>query len=133
MTDRELDALFAEKVLGCKVGPLEGWPTRIPCCLCSDTHPHGRLDERDMSHFPALPLYTSDLNAAWEGLSVLAPSRFAVVRHMGSLYTQVEIWTQPDHGSSDRVCESQDSHPAKAIVLACLRAKGVEIPETVVE
>ena len=124
---RRLDALFAEKVLGCKV---QDRPLGPECrCECTDvfggSHPHGGLVH---GTDPKICRYTRSLDAAW-----LSPPLFDIgVWHL-SVVTQegpcgpyrglvtLERSDQPG-GSTTRAATA--SHPAEALVLACLRAVG---------
>ena len=108
---RRLDALFAEKVLGCPapICACEYWPggQRMAdgvawCCACKRPH--------------ADP-YTRSLDAAWVG----AAEHFPIIElHMAPRAI-------PFHAEVERDgFESMDDadHPAEALVLACLRAVG---------
>jgi hypothetical protein len=116
---RRLDALFAEKVLGCPapICACEYWPggQRMAdgvawCCACKRPH--------------ADP-YTRSLDAAWEG----ARQHFT-----GSVSIGVSSGYGPDGDSSKAhisepmscaiAAEALADHPAEALVLACLRAVG---------
>lgn len=102
---RRLDVLFAERVLGLRFISL----------------PNGdRVVETD-GIYSSAPSYTRSLDAAWEG----ATSKYSTVDlsfHRGS--SHVEIETSP--GYEDM---ADASHPAEALVLACLRAMGVSEEE----
>ena len=120
MTDRlrRLDALFAERVLGCKV---KLWQRAKgdklePGCRCNSNSPHGSTDGHgDMD--PALAEFTRSLDAAWTG----AAEHFPIIEiHMAPR-------SVPFHAEVERNgFESMDDadHPAEALVLSCLRAVG---------
>ena len=103
MTDdtrlRRLDALFAERVLKNDI--------RDDMCIT--------------------PHYTRSLDAAWEGMQSinLNYSEFRKVTlcddtSVGSKPYCAQIWGAKSHVGAD----SYASHPAEALVLACLRAVG---------
>jgi hypothetical protein len=133
MTPRELDAEFAERVLGLKVD-----------------HPHtaiivsGVRQELDLWFYHgengveiALPHYTRSLDAAWQGVEKRG---FGMVMHSdhpenikaGLLYvakvnSQGGPLTAADpHRAPGRLGVGHAAHPAEAGVLACLKACVVE-------
>ena len=79
MTNRELDALVAEKVMGCKIVKFENLYDEIEfVCGCVEDKgyvhfPHGSLgldDELDTSRL--LPKYSTDIAAAWQVVEKMA-------------------------------------------------------------
>ena len=131
MTDdtrlRRLDALFAEGVMGCKVifGAYSVDGQKRGECGCPG-HKHGEWDESDMSHYPTLPHYTRSLDAAWEGADRHGWDVSLTTRGRLDMFTTVDVigYESDTHGHSREV-----AHPAEALVLACLRAVGVEESE----
>jgi hypothetical protein len=134
---RRLDALFADKVLGHLV------VYDIPDPERGETH----SDDRWTEWLPGSPSiggdtplrpYTRSLDAAWEGAINLA-------KRQNAGYVSLTWW--PEREDSDELIEAtlpgphskcdachsweskthvaQTSHPAEALVLACLRAVGV--------
>ena len=105
---RRLDALFAERVLG-TYDPQE-----------METAPgHVTADE--------LPPYTRSLDAAWEGAANLRGELFSYGIELGwqdGLSVAVMVFPRDGLRYS---CSA--THPAEALVLACLRAVGVEESE----
>ena len=133
MTDdtrlRRLDALFAERVMGCKVifGAYSVDGQKRGECGCPG-HKHGEWDESDMSHYPTLPHYTRSLDAAWEG----AQMRFDwwVLRKITSRgHPENDLFFIAEVGKRQEKGEYSADHPAEALVLASLRAVGVEESE----
>ena len=127
---RRLDALYAERVLGCtprtyrnpEHGALVG-----PECGCED---HGHWDER-CDRGSDLPLYSEDLDAAWGGVEKVGwcelsgPHRGAESDGREGYWARVEPCDAAGHDSVDVHAVS----PALAVVLACLRAVGVSEEE----
>ena len=62
MGNRRLDALFAERVLGCKV--------RDRSCGCYHLD-HAQRNDEDFVVSAGLPSYTTSLDAAWQGVERL--------------------------------------------------------------
>ena len=123
MTDdtrlRRLDALFAERVLGCKI---EYDNDGDPCCRCALdvlAAPHGQHDS-DGPFWPEIQCYTRSLDAAWEGVG----------DHEIQLGTDWEVkgrwrcYYDPDWQCGGADLTTYGAHPAEALVLACLRAVG---------
>ena len=111
---RRLDALFAERVLGCKVD----CSSATPYCDCADPGKHGGdNDGLRLAH------YTRSLDAAWEGATHLRGELFTYEIGMtwmdGSVRSMIRFPRDGVHHHADA------SHPAEALVLACLRAVGV--------
>jgi len=126
---RRLDAFFAERVLGCKI---EYDNDGDPCCRCALdvlAAPHGQHDS-DGPFWPEIQCYTRSLDAAWEGMQRI---------HLDySEFRKVKFWDDTSDGSRPYHAEVYGSkgegyacadHPAEALVLACLRAVGVEESE----
>ena len=129
MTDdtrlRRLDALFAERVLGCKI---EYDNDGDPCCRCTLdvlAAPHGQHDS-DGPFWPEIQCYTRSLDAAWEGADRHGWDVSLTTRGRLDMFTTVDVigYESDTHGHSREV-----AHPAEALVLACLRAVGVEESE----
>ena len=113
---RRLDALFAEKVLGCKVAvdPLDG---------------ESILFQIEHDLWGKIPAYTRSLDAAWEGatkIGFFSLEYFADTRKTTANVEPAHIHFRKDgeHGQSGSI-----DHPAEALVLACLRAVGVSEEE----
>jgi hypothetical protein len=124
MTDRlrRLDALFAERVLGCKVRWRE-LSDGEPECDCA-VAAHDVKDERGDAIGRLLP-YTRSLDAAWEGakrgdwfIGVEGPFADSNV-YLATIHTDC----------SETGFHEEADHPAEALVLACLRAVGVDESE----
>ena len=120
LPDRELDALFAEKVLGCPR------PFDHICGLLVDPSwdaPDGwtGIVEQDSPHKEIgwlVPDFTRSLDAAWKGVEKL--DAWSVD------FTRLGCW-QFNLGVADDDIETASDSPARAVVLACLKAKGVEL------
>lgn len=114
---RRLDALFAEKVLGCEIYTmpyqdlLSGEPVREP------------MIQRGDQHLGGLPLYTRSLDAAWAGMNESCSS-WALYRRDQRPRPERYDYIAEIHRGPDTFTGS-GSHPAEALVLACLRAVGV--------
>ena len=117
MTDRELDALVAEKVTGWK---------KITC-LTGGNQPHGEPDDdynRDWPmnpHREPIPEYSTDLAAAW-GVVGRIGGEFYLRRTASGHY---EAIFYPTPGGVNRYCTAETT--PRAICLAALRAVGVEV------
>ena len=145
LSDRELDALFAERVLGRKV---------VNCAIAGRYNKVFRpeklkfmpmvKDERFIGNYNVwwtedgtrlycgkpwapkyLPRYTTSLDAAWEGVEKLGyygkiegPSR-RTHKYLAALYNY-----EPTSEDEMSYWEAHDANPARAIVLACLKAVG---------
>ena len=110
MTDRELDALVAEKVMGLRIG-------KFQADHCDDCGP-----ER----------YSTSIAAAWEGVEKMrARDERLTFFEMGSepkgklYYCQFDFWKEPD--AAYATATAKDPSPARAICLAALKAVGVEV------
>jgi hypothetical protein len=118
---RRLDALFAEKVLGCT--------SNEHGCGCP-TRRHGIWNEGSMEHFSEFPPYTRSLDAAWEGAVQLKTDVYIespMKDHLCDAICRIGI----DWGDMGWEYQGIAPHPAEALVLACLRAVGVEEEELV--
>jgi hypothetical protein len=116
VTDRELDALVAEKVMGWTYYPLAGrWAV-----------PNSRPESNTVAN-PDFPRYSADIAAAWE-----------VVEKLGNegCYIGASIQLSPNgragcsfHSpdTGDHAMIWNDSAP-RAICLAALKAVGVKVP-----
>jgi len=124
---RRLDALFAEKVLGCKILKDDSGDF---VCGCADAidFPHGSKDGDGAPIWPEIRAYTRSLDAAWEGMQQL---------HLDYSENR-KIWDDTGDGSKPygALIEgakgkgfAKADHPAEALVLACLRAVGVSEEE----
>ena len=130
---RRLDALFAERVLGCKVIQYGG----DPCCGCTIDHPHGDWDNCCEMHHRRLSPYTRSLDAVWEGLYD-ASGRAESFNRFGAVFSEgwrvIESTGKP-HRDCNAIIGHTDTglnwsaHPAEALVIACLRAVGVSEEE----
>jgi len=130
MTDRlrRLDSLFAEKVLGrtvaeqAVIGPLGETMRYLSSDSTYENDPFSTI----------LPPYTRSLDAAWEGAVIVAkrltmlPGDDHVIRVTVATFedgeTVVEFLENTPTGGV--IFDGSASHPAEALVLACLRAVG---------
>lgn len=122
MTDRlrRLDALFAEKVLGCNSHEYEA---DVYCACPNFDH------NIDVEGHVALAHYTRSLDAAWEGATRFAPILLTKPSTEWRAWIKVQ-WG--DHIATPKgigpcvMAEviARADHPAEALVLACLRAVG---------
>ena len=115
---RRLDALFAERVMGetvaeqVVVGPLGETMRYLSADANYQNDPFSTV----------LPFYTRSLDDAWAGAA----------EHFPIIEISMEPRSIPFHAEVERDgFESMDDadHPAEALVLACLRAVGVEESE----
>lgn len=122
---RELDALVAEKVMGCSV--------RNGHCCCEPNRPHGRSDYRAEQQRVYCPLkpYSTSIEAAWEVVEKIKNIRgtdgtFKIQYwHPGSVvYADHEDLLGCDF---DHTIYSWGQTAPHAICLAALKAVGVEI------
>ena len=115
---RRLDALFAERVLGCKV--LAHEPYEATCGCEEAWGPH--VGDRGVGFIA----YTRSLDAAWEGATKIG-WEIEFDRLQDTDLWKVWLLTTNDGGVSGQHFRSgaEHSHPAEALVLACLRACGV--------
>jgi len=125
---RKLDALFAEKVLGCKVGKMVTLVATtserdepLVCCCYGIPRPHGR---------PLLP-YTRSLDAAWEGaVKLQCGGHNLVMLRSDSEWRADQLCYATVSSDDDPATDwTYCPHPAEALVLACLRAVGVKDDE----
>lgn len=119
---RHLDALFAEKVLGCKVGKYGNEPS----CDCNLNCPHGEYDNCCGDNRKRLARYTRSLDAAFEASKILGACCRKIDCDHDYLY-RAAIYRDEDH--EVQCCGRSKDHPAEALVLACLRAVGVNEEE----
>jgi len=129
---RRLDALFAERVLGCKVNDPGGHVELI--CTCKrdggnwplgggKLFRHGTGPVEGGFLFNHLPSYTRSLDAAWEGAANLRGELFSYGIELGWM-DGLAMATMMFPRDGLRFSASA-SHPAEALVLACLRAVDV--------
>ena len=78
----------------------------------------------NMANGAQLPAFTRSLDAAWEGATKLSYLSLSVAKMSSGIRADVSLESDPE-------CEFVESasHPAEALVLACLRAVGVEESE----
>jgi len=138
---RRLDALFAERVLGARVvkasamGELPPWCD--PCCT-----QYATVDGKSFTPFTSWPPYTRSLDAAWEGfvrLRAIADDPYRGLSfHECPKGDSCQGWFAGIFSGDDgddiigplgTACDGHANHPAEALVLACLRAVGVEESE----
>lgn len=120
---RRLDALFAERVSGCKV--------KNGCCAC-ELKKHGIWNEGSMERFGDLPHYTRSLDAAWEGVRPALTPKYWLTgpAHFYLWFEGMSLESGESKASFGSPCgrfnvEAKAMHPAEALVLACLSAVGV--------
>jgi len=125
---RRLDALFAERVLGCSVAMRTDQYGHIhEECGCK---PMKHVDE-SYDYVPALAPYSENLSAAWGGVEKVGwcelsgPHRGAVSDGREPYWARVE----PRDAAVDDSVDVHAGSPAMAVVLACLRAVGVSEEE----
>jgi|SRR6185436_3770835 len=122
---RRLDALFAEKVLGCKVAvdPLDG---------------ESILFQIEHDLWGKIPAYTRSLDAAWEGVEAVTKGSLLLCLESGTTdgphsptgkdeRFYFAAWS--DYRPEECGERIEADHPAEALVLACLRAVGVSEEE----
>lgn len=122
---RELDALVAEKVMGCKVLWQKATVSGPYCgCNCADGFeegPHSDPNRMDAN----LKSYSTDIAAAWEVVEKLAENGKLLELYAGG-GPKGASWTATFFdGSSGN--EYADTAP-HAICLAALKAVGVDLP-----
>jgi len=121
---RRLDALFAERVMGHTIPPAHRSMTSY------DGGPPVVVGESATGdyccYYGSIPRYTRSLDAAWEGSDRHGWDVSLTTRGRLDMFTTVDVigWESDTHGHSREV-----AHPAEALVLACLRAVGVEESE----
>ena len=111
---RELDALVAEKVMGCKVY-VEA--NGNPRCDCPGANATGPRPHASYGLYASLKRYSTDIAAAWEVVEKMREDGFLV-----ALYRSAGAWiadTNPGYGKSDTA--------PHAICLAALRAVGEDV------
>ena len=133
MNERELDALMAEKVMGCHltthgaVHPHSTVPS-LPVCGCPGG-PHNDADERNDD---CLASYSTDIVAAQTIISRLSPARFEFecgVSYEGAwaMFYDAEDDPSPRPRGEHALRGGAELLP-RAICLAALRAVGAEVP-----
>lgn len=129
---RRLDALFAERVLGCKVVYDWSLPNKDhdPGCGCNgNPHSNSNTALGDTGSWD-LAYYTRSLDAAWEGglfCHVSYSDNPAMPKYLAMASTGGR---DRQRGEPFATGEGRsDDHPAEALVLACLLAVGVSEDE----
>jgi hypothetical protein len=127
---REIDALVAEKVMGCKVKVYEYGHGEVLFCECGNGQ-HSTDEERhDDRRIPGDPYelmhFSSDIAAAWLVVE-------EVTNRIGSQYVAVQhcfVNDDDDWGWSVTLgdVQAQAATVPLAICLAALKAVGVEVP-----
>jgi len=117
---RKLDALFAERVLGCNVEWVEVWPR----CECGHREHSNDADSNmdgDLWH------YTESLDAAWQGVERTNAETLTLDRMADEWDCELYGPCTYERGEpmSEWATSGRAPTPALAIVLACLRAVGV--------
>ena len=111
MTNRELDALVAERVMGCRVA----W-NAAPYCDCSVDRPHDIATDDDTFE---LPLYSTDIAAAWEVVEkIIARGNNVWVGFYGNTWHM--------HFTEDALSQYPADTAPKAICLAALQVMDVQ-------
>lgn len=126
MTDRELDALVAEKVMGCKLKqhPMDYPVTKYTIlCGCYD----GRHEFQDAVS-TQLKFYSTDIAASWTIVEKMTQNNyhFCIHKYFGNQQYTAEFHLHEldivgTHAGRD------SSNPARAICLAALKACGVDV------
>ena len=113
MTDRELNALVAERVMGLRVDPDD--------CGCTDCILGETLNSL------TLPDYCNDIAAAWSVVDKMESLYYECEVYQGSAFCerQAKFWKSDNQGDSLSYATSE-SLP-RAICLAALKAVGVDI------
>ena len=120
MTDREIDALVAEKVMGNDVFSIGG-PNPLQ---------EGNKDQgtRILAH------YSTSIEAAWEvveKLRSIAPERydynFEIQQLSDEYWVNIELDFHGEICGVDEIYEAENKSAPKAICLAALKAVGVNI------
>lgn len=114
MTNREIDALVAEKVMGCSV-------TRVGYCGCSGS-PHTDDEGYPLAH-------STSIEAAWEVVEKLKNRKPLTVFNLttdGRDYI-ASFYTYRGGPKADCAYDRADTAPM-AICLAALKSVGVDIP-----
>ena len=124
---RRLDALFAERVMGHTIPPAHRSMTSY------DGGPPVVVGESATGdyccYYGSIPRYTRSLDAAWEGVAKVHNPYVALFDDVRA--GKERGWCcgfDPDENQSFSF-EAHSAHPAEALVLACLRAVGVEESE----
>lgn len=131
----ELDALVAEKVMGCKPIIVE-WPTpigtiyRYPECQC-ECRPHGKTDESGFTKEHGLKPYSTDIAAAWQVVEKIGECETPVIEQVRILAASGDHWGWAVRfGKLKRGEEHIQAATAPlAICLVALKAVGVEVGE----
>lgn len=114
MTDRELDALVAEKVMGWKRHPSVGvW---YPLNLHPLQNVYGHV----------LPPYSTSIVAAWEVVEKIG-EKYAIELHWRESMWNCSI-EEGDEVTAHYIATAESRNASKAICLAALKAVGVEVP-----
>lgn len=123
---RELDALVAEKVMGCKVTVLDSESGLFDCGCGAWEHQGSYFDEGDEEEWSSLARYSTDIAAAWKVVAAMQAKNWAWIidnmqDYLGSWQAHFEYETSVVTAESENVCE--------AICLAALKAVGVSEEE----
>ena len=114
MTDRELDALVAEKVFGELI-----WPA---------TEARNVGIKRGKFHWDPLPAYSTDIAAAWEVVEKLTD--YPSYMDIQITYTASNGWfIEFSKGETSFSSCNQDDELTRAVCLAALKALGVKMEE----
>lgn len=126
MTNREIDALVAEKVMDLTVIKTTYQNKLIGAVsYYSIGEPDWEDDRGDMYLSNPLPSYTLDINAAWEVVEKLQSMDYGFI--LDSMQGCLGYWQA--HFERDRsVYTAEASTPANAICLAALKAVGYDGP-----
>ena len=122
---REIDALVAEKVMGCRVEKC-GHAFNV-FCRCDPRRIHGKFPHDEILR------YTSDISAAWEVVEKMRELNNGDVTEFRFTWRGTKnpgycfrIWESDLEVDME---EFRADTPALAICLAALKAKGVGIPD----
>jgi hypothetical protein len=122
MTDRELDALVAEKVMGCRISdhPKEG---RV--CGCPQPGPsHSEVNPCEFRR------YSTNLAAAWMVVEKMRRDGwgFTLEARVGP-YVRAQFGSHARDGAVGHIDKTDAfGNPARAICIDALQALGVEVP-----
>ena len=117
MTNRELDALVAENIFGCKLS-FDSNANRYHCLCAVGVHPN----KGKTSYY--IPHYSSDISAAWEVFTLVSKE----IGCLTKLSTFPGTWEDEYTWSCDftTAVGLADTAPM-AICIAALRSKGIDV------
>ncbi len=118
---RRLDALFAEYVIGHEV---QGACSATVDYYETAEHGSAAVNESRFTSMVPLRTYTRSLDAAWEGAEMLDQPLSLMWSSVQGCDVEISTTDDQEFGVN-----AQASHPAEALVLACLRAVGVDEKE----